>query len=156
MRRLCLSIVLLFWAGVSWAVEPHEMLDDPALEARAQALDELLRCVVCRSENIASSRSDWASDARILLREQIAAGATDEEALTFFQERYGDYVLMDPPRAGSNLVLWAAGPVVALIGLIGAGAYVRSRRQTTLSEDPEPLSAEESKRLSALMNKETS
>ena len=153
MKAAILTFCFVLGLGTSlWAVEPDEMLADPELEARAQALDQLLRCVVCRSENIASSQSDWASDARVLLREQIAAGVSDEDALAFFQARYGDYVLMDPPRRGANLVLWAAGPTLAVIGLLAAGGYIRSRRKKVGAERFEPLSQEEQTRLAALLN----
>lgn len=152
MRWFVLMLGLIL-AGPLAAVEPSEMLADPVLEARAQALDAQLRCVRCRSENLASSRSDWASDARILVRELIAEGKTDAEVLAFFQARYGDYVLMDPPRRGANLVLWFAAPVLALFGLGAALAYVRSRRR--LAEAPVAgLSPAEQARLDALMDEE--
>lgn len=152
MRWLILTLAMLVASPLA-AVEPHEMLADPVLEARAQALDADLRCVRCRSENLASSRSDWASDARILVRELIAEGKSDAEVLAFFQARYGDYVLMDPPRRGANLVLWYAAPVLAFLGLVAALIYVRSRKRP----DERPvtgLSEREQARLDALMGEE--
>ncbi|NRB05303.1 MAG: cytochrome c-type biogenesis protein CcmH [Rhodobacteraceae bacterium] len=123
-----LLVVLAMWSASSaWALDPSEMLDDPALEARARALDHQLRCVVCQSETVASSNAQWALDARALVREQVEAGRTDAEIMAFFVTRYGEYVLMDPPKSGSSLILWAAGPIMLLIaGLLG-WRYIRGR-----------------------------
>ena len=145
-----IRLILVLWltATAAYAVEPHEMLADPALEARAQALDEELRCVRCRSENIASSGADWAADARVLVRELISDGKTDQQVLDFFVERYGEYVLMRPPAKGGNLILWFAGPALLLIGMGTAAMYLR-RRATPAA--PEELSQDEQARLNDLM-----
>ncbi len=146
MKRL----VLLFWliAAPALAVEPHEMLADPALEARAQALDEILRCVQCQSENIASSNGQWAADARVTVRELISDGKSDQDVLDFFVDRYGEFVLMRPTAEGANLVLWLAGPGLLLIGAGIAVTYLRRRAQPAV---PEKLSAEEEERLAELL-----
>lgn len=144
---------LLLWlalAGAALAVEPGEMLDDPALEARAREISKELRCLVCRNESIDESNAELARDLRLLVRERIIAGDTDEAAVAFIVDRYGEYVLLNPPRTGSNLVLWAAGPVLLLAGLAIAGAYVLRRRPEMAEDD---LSEAEKDRLTQLLDK---
>lgn len=112
------------------AVEPDEMLADPALEARAQALGAELRCVVCQSESIELSTAPLAHDMRLLVRERIKAGASDAAVKTFLVARYGDYVLMRPPVKRETLLLWGA-PALALGG--GAiAAWIVLRGQARL------------------------
>ena len=147
LRALLLALALAV-AGPAAAVEPSEMLADPALEARAQALDHELRCVKCRSESIASSGADWARDARIMVRELLSDGASDAEVKAFFVDRYGDYVLMTPRAEGENLLLWAAGPLMLLGG--GAVAVMALRRRRTAA--PEDLSDDERRRLDEILN----
>lgn len=148
MKRLL--FVLLMLAGPVLALDPSEMLQDPVLEARARALDHELRCVKCQSEAIASSNADWAKDARRMVRELITEGLTDEEVKAWFQARYGDFVLMEPPHTGSNLILWWAGPGLLLLGLGAAWLTVRSRSR---AGDGDALDAEEEARLSEILNK---
>ncbi|MEM9344471.1 MAG: cytochrome c-type biogenesis protein [Pseudomonadota bacterium] len=143
-----IALILLLLASPLWAVEPHEMLDDPILEARAQALDDELRCVRCRSESIAFSQADWAADARVLVRELLTEGKSDQEVLDFFVARYGEFVLMRPPAKGGNLVLWLSAPALLLVGLGISVAYLRQRRQPPPA--PEALSPEDAKRLREL------
>jgi len=133
------------------AVEPGEMLDDPALEARARALDDDLRCVKCRSESIASSNAEWASDARIKVRELIAAGASDAEVRAFFVDRYGEYVLMTPTGRGANWLLWAAGPLMLVFGGGAALLYLRRRATAPGSAADDGLSDAERARLSRIL-----
>lgn len=148
MKRLL--FVLLMLAGPVLALDPSEMLQDPVLEARARALDHELRCVKCQSEAIASSNADWAKDARRMVRELITEGLTDEEVRAWFQARYGDFVLMEPPHTGTNLILWWAGPGLLLLGLGAAWLTVRSRAR---GREVDMLDAEEEARLSELLNK---
>jgi cytochrome c-type biogenesis protein CcmH len=150
MKRLILVLLLL--AGPVWAVEPHEMLDDPALEARAQQLDQELRCVKCQSEALASSNAKWAADARVLLRQLLSDGYSDQEVLDFFVVRYGEYVLMEPKKGGTNTLLWYAGPIMLLLGFgIGLG-YLRRRNTASAKGDmPQALSSDESARLAEIM-----
>ncbi len=147
-RSLLMIFCLL--AAPAFAVEPDEMLADPVMEKRAQALDEALRCVKCRSENIASSRADWARDARILVRELIEGGASDTEVIEFFKARYGDYVLMKPEASGANLLLWLAGPALLLVAGGIALSYLRGRSGAP-STGVTALSAEEQARLDELL-----
>lgn len=148
MRRLLVLALLL--AGPALAVQPDEMLDDPALEARARDISAGLRCLVCRNESIDESNADLARDLRLLVRERLTQGDTDEEAVAFIVERYGEYVLLKPTLTGANLILWVAGPVMLTLALAGAGVYVARRRRS-----PEPgagaLTEEESARLAEIL-----
>lgn len=151
MKKFLLFLLLI--ATPVFAVEPDEMLSDPQLEARAQAIDHQLRCVKCRSEVIASSNADWARDARMLVRELIAEGRTDGEVLDFFVARYGDYVLMRPRFGGSNLLLWLAGPLLLLLGLLAALVFIRRRAAKPRSETGDAMLSEEEKaRLEKLLH----
>ena len=113
------------------AVQPDEMLTDPVLEQRARDLSKGLRCLVCRNENIDDSDAQLARDLRILLRERLVAGDTDEEAVAFLVDRYGEYVLLNPPATGANILLWVAGPAMLLAG-VGI-AFVTFRRRPTVT-----------------------
>lgn len=115
-------------AGPVFAVLPDEVLKDPALEARARELSKGLRCLVCRNESIDESNADLARDLRILVRERITAGDTDPQAVAWLVDRYGEYVLLNPPATGSTVILWIAGPAMLLLGLGGAAVYLRRRR----------------------------
>ncbi|MEM6413594.1 MAG: cytochrome c-type biogenesis protein [Pseudomonadota bacterium] len=130
------------------AVDPDERLDDPALEARAQELGAQLRCVVCKSQSIEASDAPLASDLRILVRERIAAGDSDEVILEFMAERYGRYVLLKPPVQGNTAVLWIAPIALFVIGAMIGVAVLRSRNQQPTALDP--LTAEEDAKLKAL------
>lgn len=144
--------VALFWllmAGAALAVQPDEMLADPALEARARELSKGLRCLVCRNESIDESNAELARDLRILVRERIALGDDDTEVIDFLVARYGEYVLLKPQASGSNLVLYLAGPAMLIAALGIAALYLRRRR-------PKPaagtgLTDAEKTRLSELM-----
>ncbi len=130
MRRAAILLLALFLAGPVAAVEPDEVLADPALEARARDLSKGLRCLVCRNESIDESHADLARDLRLLLRERLVAGDTDAQAIAFIVDRYGEYVLLNPTTSGSNLLLWIAGPAMALGGAGLAVLYVRRRSAT--------------------------
>ncbi|WP_423815358.1 cytochrome c-type biogenesis protein [Pseudooceanicola nitratireducens] len=122
------------------AVQPDEILDDPVLEQRARDLSKGLRCLVCRNENIDDSNAELARDLRLLVRERLVAGDTDDEAIDFITDRYGEYVLLNPRTGGSNWVLWAAGPVMLITGLGIGLIYLRRRSratETALSQDEE-------------------
>lgn len=139
---VALSVLTL--GGPTVALDPDEMLDDPALEARAQKLGSELRCVVCQSESIEISNAPLAHDMRVLVRERIKAGATDAEVKAFLVERYGDYVLMRPPIKPETYALWLA-PVV-LLGAGGLAAYFvlrgQARRGPLDDQDTAPTSGE--------------
>lgn len=153
MRALApLALALALTAGALPAVEPGEMLADPALEARAREISRGLRCLVCRNESIDDSDAALARDLRILLRDRIAAGDSDAEAVAFIVDRYGEYVLLRPPASGSALVVWLAGPVMLLGG--GAMALIMLRRRAR-ADQPAPLTPEEEARLAEVLRRET-
>ena len=143
-------LVFLLLAGPALAVRPDEMLGDPVLEARARGLSQELRCLVCRNENIDDSDADLAHDLRVLLRERLTAGDTDAAAMAFIVDRYGEFVLLNPPARGANLVLWLAGPAMLLAG---AGiAYAMTRRRAVAAE-AEGLTEADKARLAQLLEK---
>lgn len=152
-RRLARLLILPFLflaSAAAFAVQPDEMLSDPALEARARALSAELRCVVCQNQSIDDSNAPLARDLRILLRERLAAGDSDEEVKTFLVERYGAFVLLKPPFDARTIVLW----LTPLIILAVAGAILL-RRFTRLSPAPTQagggLSPQEEQRLRELL-----
>jgi cytochrome c-type biogenesis protein CcmH len=129
------------------AVEPDEILPDPALEARAREVSRDLRCLVCQSQSIDDSDAPLAKDLRLLVRERIVSGDTNEEARDFVVARYGDYVLLRPRLSGATIALW--GAPAALLLLAGAmGALALRRRK---SKAPAALSSEEERRLKSLL-----
>ncbi|MEL6887401.1 MAG: cytochrome c-type biogenesis protein [Pseudomonadota bacterium] len=147
-----LAAVLWFaLASVAMALDPSEMLEDPALEAKARGLDHALRCVVCQSESVASSNATWAVEARQVIREQVSAGKSDAEVVDFFVERYGEFVLMTPRTSGSNWLLWAAGPLMLLIAMGIGMVYLRGRSAAPATAET-GLSADEARRLREIMD----
>ncbi len=146
LRQMGRAAVLAIMLGMTLApqsalaVQPDEILDDPVLEQRARDLSKGLRCLVCRNENIDDSNAELARDLRLLVRERLVAGDTDDEAIDFITDRYGEYVLLNPRKGGSNWVLWAAGPVMLITGLGIGLIYLRRRSratETALSQNEE-------------------
>jgi len=131
------------------AVTPAERLPDPALEARARALSQELRCLVCQNETIDESNADLAHDLRVLVRERLAAGDSDRQVLDYLVRRYGDYVLLKPPVKPATYALWFGAP--ALLALGGIGLVLAQRRRRAAPNLPAPLSAEEEARLQRLL-----
>ncbi len=150
MRWLILSLCLL--AAPAHAVQPDEILADPALEARARELSKGLRCLVCRNENIDESNADLARDLRVLVRERLVAGDSDDEVIAYLVDRYGEYVLLQPTASGENLILWTAGPAMLIVALSSAALYLR-RRKAAPDAAPAPLSADEQARLKEILKK---
>ncbi|WP_415920797.1 cytochrome c-type biogenesis protein CcmH [Tateyamaria sp. SN6-1] len=149
-----IRLAAIWWfalAGLALALDPSEMLEDPALEAEARALDHALRCVVCQSESVASSNATWAVEARQVIREQVAAGKTRDEVMDFFVERYGEFVLMTPRTSGANWLLWAAGPLMLLIALGVGVTYLRGRNAAPAPTES-ALNAAEARRLREIMD----
>ena len=154
MRRLAVTaIALILMAAAPAPPAPIEdrPLPDAAQEARAQAIHDSLRCVVCQNEWIAESNAVLAADLRQVVRERVAAGDTDQQVRDFMVARYGDFVLLKPPFEGTTWLLWLGPFAVVLIGAIAVAAYLRQRRQTP---EAEPLSGEEQARLNALLAEE--
>ena len=126
MRWLYLIIAICV-AAPAYAVQPDEILDDPALEARARDLSKELRCLVCRNESIDDSNASLARDLRLLVRERLVAGDTDDETIEYIVDRYGEFVLLKPVFSMANALLWIAGPLLFVIGLLVSIIYIRSR-----------------------------
>lgn len=137
----------LMFTGAAWAVEPDEILSDPAQEARAREVSKDLRCLVCRNENIDSSNAGIAKDLRILVRERITAGDTNDQVIDFVVDRYGEYVLLKPRISSVNLILWLAGPLMLIIGGLIGWRFMRG----TDREEPVTLSQSEQERLKKLL-----
>ncbi|QBF32206.1 cytochrome c-type biogenesis protein [Thalassococcus sp. S3] len=151
LRAASLVLACLLALPAAWAVQPDEILEDPALEERARELSKGLRCLVCRNESIDESNADLARDLRILVRERLVAGDSDTEVIDFVVDRYGEYVLLQPTLTGSNWLLWAAGPLMLLLaGGVGYG-YLRNRASAPVPQEA-ALSDEERARLSKILD----
>jgi len=133
--------VLLSLSVASIAVNPDEVLDDPALEERARALSAEIRCLVCQNQSIDDSDAQLARDLRVLVREQLVAGQSDQQILDFLVERYGEFVLLKPRLNSGTLVLWAAPFAILLVA--GGILFARSRKSVNVLQTAENLSNEE-------------
>ena len=152
MKYLIVVICMLLALPLG-AVQPDEVLDDPVLEQRARDLSKGLRCLVCQNESIDESDASLARDLRILLRERLVQGDTDEQAITFIVDRYGEYVLLRPTVTGSNWLLWAAGPLMLLLAGGVGFAYLRGREKAP-EQTIDALNDVEKSRLAELLNDE--
>lgn len=155
MKRLLLAMLLAAATFVSpaVAVQPDEVLDDPVLEERARDISSGLRCLVCRNESIDESNADLARDLRLLVRERLVAGDTDDETVAYIVARYGEYVLLRPTFNGSTIALWLAGPLLLLAGIGLSLTYVRGRA-TAAAPTEVTLDADEQARLDAILAEE--
>jgi len=142
------ALILCLLAAPLAAVEPDEVLADTALELRARELSEGLRCPVCRNESIDESSANIARDLRLALRERLVAGDTDEEAVQFLVDRYGEFILLNPRMEGANIALWVAAPLMLL--LAGGIAFVTIRGRSRAAH-PDALNEDEQKRLNDIM-----
>lgn len=146
--KLAAVLAMLLAFGVpALAVQPDEMLKDPQLEARARTLSEGFRCLVCQNQSIDESDASLARDLRLLIRERLTKGDTDQQVTNFVVDRYGDYVLLKPRFAADTLLLWLLPFGIVIAGLVYLLAF-RARRQP--SDGEAGLTAEESKRLEEL------
>lgn len=148
--RLFLAALAMVAAQAAFAVQPDEMLPDPALEARARAIGQVLRCPVCQGETIDESSAPISRDLRLFVRERLAAGDSDPQVIDAVTARFGEYVLFQPRAQGANLILYWAAPVMALIAALAAFLYLRARRAGPPEAGP-ALSEDERARLDALM-----
>jgi len=148
-RQVFAAVALaLCLAGEAHAVEPGEMLNDPALEARARTLSAELRCMVCQNQSIDDSEAPLAADIRVLLRQRLEAGDTDQQVLDFLVARYGEFILLKPPVNGHTLILWAVPPLVLVAGGLAALYGYRRRKPA----EPAPLDATEQEALRRLLS----
>lgn len=145
---ICTALLAALCCGQALAVRPDEMLTDPRLESRARSIGKELRCLVCQNESIDDSDADLAHDLRVLVRQRLVAGDSDDQVKQYVVSRYGTYVLLKPPFDTETYLLWF-GPLILLLGAAGTAAFYL-RRYRTAGETP-PLSAEENQRLAALL-----
>jgi cytochrome c-type biogenesis protein CcmH len=153
MSGLVVLLLLLLASPVAHAVEPGEMLKDPALEARARTLSQELRCVVCQNQSIDDSNAPLAHDLRVLVRERLTAGDSDAQVLAYVTARYGEFVLLRPRLKPETLILW----LTPLLLIAGAGLFLlRARRRTAASGSAAPLSPQEQQRLAEILQEKGS
>ena len=148
-----LLLLLLLFTFPALAVEPSEVLSDPALEARARTIGQALRCVVCQNQSIDDSAAEVAHDMRRAVRERLTAGDSNDQVFAFMVARYGDYVLLKPPFKTATAILWLGAPVVLLLaaGLLYKAGRRRAQRLAAVRSTP--LSDEERRRLDALLKR---
>jgi cytochrome c-type biogenesis protein CcmH len=149
-KALALALFLALAAGSAFAVDPSERLADPALEARARAIGAELRCLVCQNQSIDDSNADLAHDLRVLIRERLAAGDSDQQVLQFMVRRYGDFILLRPPVKPATYLLWYGPFGLLVLGAIGVVFHLRRRGRKAVPV-PAPLSADEERRLKKLV-----
>lgn len=129
MRTLIIALSLLLAPLSAQAVEPSEILKDPVLEKRARAISKGLRCVVCQNQSIDDSDAQLARDLRVLVRDRLVAGDSDQAVVDYVVSRYGDYVLLKPPVKGITMILWFGPVVIALIGFMGLILFFRRQKK---------------------------
>ena len=151
MIRSVLFVLILLLATPGWAVEPDEILPDAELEKRARDISQNLRCLVCQNESIDESTASLARDLRLLVRERLKQGETDQEVVAFVVDRYGEFVLLRPQANGINLILWALAPMALLFSMAFSGAYIRNKNRATKLKKTPPLSNEEKDKLNQIL-----
>jgi cytochrome c-type biogenesis protein CcmH len=155
MRRMMAALVALALLGcpAAYAVQPDEIMADPAKEARARELSRELRCMVCQNQSIDDSEAPLARDLRLLVRERIAAGDSNSQVIDFLVARYGEFVLLKPRFERQTLLLWLLAPLLLAGGGLGLWLQIRRRSQGG-ADAPPPLTTDEKARLAALMSDE--
>lgn len=148
MRFLLALLTALLLASPSLAVLPDEVLADAALEARARAISATLRCLVCQNESIDDSNADLAREIRLIVRERLVAGDTDEQVVQYLVDRYGEFVLLRPVFAPHTLILWTAAPLILIIG--ATVIVIAARRRRTVPSSSAELTADEQRALDEL------
>lgn len=151
MMRLLLALLLFVLPiGAAFAVNPDEVLADPALEARARAISAELRCMVCQNQSIDDSNAELARDLRVLVRERLVEGDSDKAVIDYVVSRYGEFVLLKPRLSLRTVLLWGAPIGLTLAGIFAV--FVFSRRRAS-QEQPQKLSADEEERIRNLIEK---
>ncbi len=148
-------VVAAFWLVplAAGAVQPDEILADPKLEARARDLSAQLRCMVCQNQSIDDSNAELARDLRLLVRERLKAGDSDDAIRTYLVQRYGDFILLRPPVKAETLALWGAPIVILLVG--GGAIFLNSRRRRAAVLEPQGLSDREAVELKILLDRDS-
>jgi cytochrome c-type biogenesis protein CcmH len=148
LRGLLAAIAMILFAGSAYAVTPDEVLADPALEHRARAISAELRCLVCQNQSIDLSDAELAHDLRVLVRDRLEAGDSDEQVLDYVVSRYGEFVLLKPRFSLRNALLWGAPAILILVG----GAFLFRSTRTRNQAPAAALTAEEDAALRAILN----
>jgi cytochrome c-type biogenesis protein CcmH len=148
---LALALLAVLAPAPAHAVRPDEMLSDPGLEARAREVGSELRCLVCRNQSIDDSDADLAHDLRVLVRQRITAGDSNDRVVAYIRSRYGDFVLLRPPFVIGTLVLWLGPLAILLLGAVALVRFYRRKDETAAA----PLSVEERRRLTAVLGEGT-
>jgi cytochrome c-type biogenesis protein CcmH len=151
--RVLLIVVFALFAFPGFAVEPNEIIADEGLESRARVISKGLRCPVCQNESIDESSASLAADLRLLVRERLIAGDSDEEVFDFVVRRYGEFVLLAPSTSGANIVLWIAAPAMLWIGLMFGIFFIRSRSKLAGHKQDRPLDSSEKAELEKILNR---
>ena len=153
MRRMMAAFVALMLLALpaAHAVQPDEIMSDPAKESRARDLSRELRCMVCQNQSIDDSEAPLARDLRLLVRERIAAGDSDSQVIDFLVARYGEFVLLKPRFERQTLALWLVPPLLLLGGGLALWMHVRRRSKAGAEAAGSPLTPDEEARLAALL-----
>lgn len=147
-----LLLLLSLWSAPALAVQPDEILDDPKLEARARDISAGLRCLVCQNQSIDDSNAPLARDLRLLVRERLKAGDSDEQVIDFVVARYGEFALLRPRFTPHNYALWLAPPVLLLLALIVIYVAYRRRKAGGKPAEANDLTTAEKRRLKKLLD----
>lgn len=150
LAALLVSGAVVAAPSAALAVQPDEILPDPALESRARDIGRELRCLVCQNQSIDDSNAPLARDLRLIVRERLTAGDSDRQVMTYVTDRYGDYVLLRPPFKTTTWLLWVGPFVVLALGAVATALFLRGRRGAGAGDTP-PLSEDERRRLDALL-----
>jgi cytochrome c-type biogenesis protein CcmH len=150
-RLVAMLLLALALAGPAAAVNPDEVLDDPALEERARALSLNLRCLVCQNQSIDDSNAELARDLRLLVRERLVAGDSDDDVIDYVVSRYGEFVLLKPRFSVQTLLLWGAPLLVFLAGAVVMVLYARGRERAVATESVAALSQDEQAELAKVL-----
>ncbi len=148
--KLMLAFVLLLTPVQAFAVNPDEVLKDPALEQRARQISAQLRCMVCQNQSIDDSNAELAKDLRVLVRQRLTDGDTDKQVVDYVVSRYGEFVLLNPRLSGKTIILWSMPIGLLIAGIFALVIFVRSRPARRSSE---VLSAEEKAKIDELLGK---
>ncbi len=153
-RLVVLLLAVMLFVPAAHAVQPDEIMADPAKEARARNLSRELRCMVCQNQSIDDSDAPLARDLRLLVRERISAGDTDSQVINFLVARYGEFVLLKPRFERQTLLLWLLGPLLLIGGGVALWLQIRRRALSGADVPAPPLTPDEQARLAALMSDE--
>lgn len=149
MRRFLLLFALIVFNATAHAVEPDEILKDPALEVRARSISAELRCLVCQNQSIDDSDAPLARDLRLLVRDRLKAGESDNQIRQYLVERYGEFILLKPRFATDTIILWGA-PFFALL-ISGFFVWRAAQRRSALSRSDAPLTDDEKAQLDRIL-----